>query len=134
MLGWGRKSPQQTVKRFIEAMNTRDFKQVEKLLADDFRIVDNSGRALHGREQSLALLHHAERTAPDFRLVVSAMSVRGDDILISGKAETSDFEMGNTTQWRARANNSQMLEWQSYGPLLSPSMVATMQRGREVAD
>ena len=111
-------------------MNARDFVQVEELLADDFCIIDNTGRTLRGRDDCLALFIRVAELIPDYRLIPSAIVQRGKDILISGKSQTIDPGMGRTTQWRARANPSQMLEWQSYAHGQTISLIAEVQKAQ----
>lgn len=120
------KSPLQTVKAFISAMNARDFARVEKLLADDVRLIDNADKELRGAHHCLALLKRVADLAPDYRLDVTTIVERGDNILISGKSLTKNEEMAGSTQWRARAQNGEMLEWQTYTNRLTPSMIATV--------
>lgn len=124
MFSWLRKSPVQTVRAFIDAMNTRDFTAVERLLAEDFCIIDNANNELRGARPALELLRRVAELAPDYQLHVSDVVERGEDILISGKSETSSSEMAAATQWRARVKDGQMLEWQSYSNKLTPSMIA----------
>lgn len=109
-------------------MNARDFAKVESLLADDFRMIDNANKVLSGRTECLALLRRVADLAPDYRLDAHSIVQRGDDVLVSGKSRTLSPEMGNATQWRARATPTKMLEWQSYSNSLTPSMIATIQK------
>jgi len=117
----------QTVRAFIEAMNARDFAQVEQLLADDFRMIDNANKELRGVEPCMALFRRVAELAPDYQLKARTIVERGEDILVSGDAATSSPEMTSATQWRARASTGQLREWQSYSNTLTPSMIAMVQ-------
>jgi ketosteroid isomerase-like protein len=117
----------QTVKDFIDAMNARDFAQVEKLLAPDFRMIDNADKQLRGKEACMAMFRRVTDLAPDYRLNARTIVERGKDILVSGEAETTSPEMASATQWRARAEAGQLREWQSYSNTLTPSMIAMVQ-------
>jgi len=124
VFSWLRKSPTQTVRTFVDAMNARDFATVERLLADDFCIIDNSNKELRGSGPALELLRRVAELAPDYQLHVSDMVERGEDVLVSGNSETTSMEMAAASQWRARVKDGQMLEWQSYSNKLTPSMIA----------
>ena len=129
--GW-KNSPTQTVRRFIKAMNARDYGAVEKLLAEDFRLIDNADKILVGRMECLALFRRVAEIAPNYKLKAESIVERGDDILISGESRNTTPEIGGATQWRARATRTHMLEWQSYSNSLTPSMIKTVQRSSEV--
>ncbi|MWV27654.1 nuclear transport factor 2 family protein [Aurantiacibacter rhizosphaerae] len=121
---WSKKTPKNTVKRFIDALNKRDFARVEELLADDFRLIDNTGRSLQGRDQCLELLVRLAELIPDYELTATSIVQRGEDILISGSSQTTDRLMGSASQWRARASKEKMLEWQSYARGSGASLIA----------
>ncbi|WP_276309488.1 nuclear transport factor 2 family protein [Aurantiacibacter odishensis] len=124
MFSWLRKSPSQTVRAFVDALNARDFATVERLLAEDFCIIDNSNKQLRGAAPAMELFRRVAELAPDYQLHVSDMAERGEDVLVSGKSETTSTEMGAATQWRACVKGGRMLEWQSYSNKLTPSMIA----------
>lgn len=127
MFRWGKLTPKQTVRLFIESMNGRDFAQVEELLAKDFCLIDNADKELRGAAPCAALLRRVADLAPDYQLEIHMMVERGEDILITGKAHTSSKELANSSQWRARAKRGLMREWQTYSNSLAPSMIATLQ-------
>lgn len=131
MFPWRKKSSVKTVEAFIDAMNARDFDAVAKLLADDVRIIDHADRELQGAGPCLALLRRVAELAPDYELKVHDIVARGNDILISGEAQTTTAELATATQWRARASGGLMLEWQSYSNQLTPSMIATVTRSQQ---
>ncbi len=126
MFNWLNKTPVRTVERFIDAMNARDFKRVEGLLANDVRLIDTANHQLRGREPVMALLLQIAEMAPDYRLERESVVARGEDILVSGKAISSNAEAASASQWRARAENGKLLEWQSYGNVLGPSLIAKL--------
>lgn len=127
MFRWRKPSAVETVKAFIKAMNARDFAQVEALLAPDFCLIDNADRQLCGIEPCMALFRRLAELAPDYQLKASAIVERGDDVLVSGMADTASQEMARATQWRARASGGKLQEWQSYSNKLTPSLIATLQ-------
>jgi len=131
VFSWRAKSPVQTVKAFISAMNGRDFARVEKLLAKDMRLIDNANKELRGAHHCLALLERVAELAPDYRLDVNTIVERGDEILISGNSITASEEMAVSTQWRARVRDGKLQEWQSYSNRLTPSMIATVLKTQE---
>ena len=65
--------------------------------------------------------------APDYRLNARSIVERGEDILVSGDADTTSPAMASATQWRARAGDGKLREWQSYSNTLTPSMIAMVQ-------
>lgn len=127
MFRWRKPSPVETVQEFITAMNARDFAQVEKLLAPDFRMIDNADKELRGIEPCMAMFRRVAELAPDYRLNARSIVERGEDILVSGDADTTSPEMASATQWRARAGGGRLREWQSYSNTLTPSMIAMVQ-------
>lgn len=131
MFRWGKPSPVETVRDFIKAMNARDFAQVEKLLDPEFRMIDNANKELRGVEASMALFRRVAELAPDYQLNARSIVERGDEILVSGDADTSSPEMASATQWRARAGGGKLREWQSYSNTLTPSMIAMVQSSYE---
>lgn len=131
MFRWKGKSSLQTVKTFIDAMNSRDFAVVEDLLADDFRLIDNTERELSGKAPCFALLKRVAELAPDYQLHVESLVRHGADILVSGWSESTSRELASATQWRARATREKMKEWQSYSNALTPSMIMIVHGGRE---
>jgi ketosteroid isomerase-like protein len=111
------------VRAFIKASNARDFAAVEKLLADDFRLIDMGGAELSGMEPYVEFIRRVAEFVPDYHIHVSGIVERGDDILISGKATSDNPDVGVAMQWRARARGGKLQEWQSYGMKRAPSMM-----------
>ncbi|WP_338240736.1 nuclear transport factor 2 family protein [Aurantiacibacter hainanensis] len=120
------------MRRFIDAMNARDFDTVESLLDDNFKIIDNADKVLTGRAECLSLLKRVAEIAPEYQLRAKSIVERGDDILISGASRNTTPEIGSASQWRARATRTHMLEWQSYSAALTPSMIRMIQRADSV--
>lgn len=109
-------------------MNARDYGRVEELLHPDVRIIDNADKELSGAQSCIALLKGAAELAPDFRLEVHDVAVRGEDILISGMSLTENEEMSASTQWRARTRDGLLSEWQTYSHRLTPSIILMIER------
>ena len=128
MLEWLKKSPERTVARFIDAMNARDFAELETLLADNFLLIDDAGRTRRGREQCLKLFAKAIEVLPDYKLAPSSIVLRGDHVLISGQLLSTHSAIAKSTQWRARADRSKLLEWQSFAHGQTISLIAEIDK------
>lgn len=123
---WQGKSDVQTVRKFVRALNAREFSAVEAILADDFCMVDNADQVLVGAGPCMDLFRRVAEIAPDYFMDIHTIARRGDNLLISGKSESSHQFFASATQWRAKATDTHLLEWQSYSHKLLPSLLAML--------
>lgn len=123
MLSWRNESPVRTVRTFINATNAHDFSTVEKLLADNFRMIDMCGAELIGMQPCIAFMCRFAAVVPDYRIRVSDLVQRGEDILISGQSTSDHPDVDLAVQWRAQARAGKLQELQSYGRKRAPSMM-----------
>lgn len=128
VFSWLTKSRLQTARAFVEAMNARDFAQIENYLTEDVRFIDNSSRELQGSDNCLELLQRLLATAPDLQIEIRAIVERGDDILISGRSRTSTAELRGASQWRAKVGGGKIIEWQMYSNRLTPSLILLLMK------
>ena len=112
----------QIARRYIEAANANDLKAVGDMIPEDFAFVDNAGTPLVGKQQNLAAIARLHRIAPGFRIEIAKMSVRGSNVLVKGRSTSEEPRLNTDTQWRLTIEGGKVVEVQSFGPEILPSL------------
>ena len=115
IFNWTAEKPVKTVKRYIDAVNSRDRHAVATLLHEQFRFVDSQGGWFEGRDcanRAFARFFDAE---PNFRITPNRIVAHEGDVLIMGEVTADDERLRNNKLWRARAHDGRLERWQSFG-------------------
>ena len=115
-----KEQPVSVVRRYISALNTGDPGNLEELLAEDCRLVDSTGGWLEGRDNALSALRVFFSSETDFRIDAETIVLRGDEVLVRGRAEARDPRLAKDTLWRVRVEAGKVAFWQSYGAVDLP--------------
>lgn len=123
MLGLaGRGGPVRTVERFLAARAAKDVFAAAQLMAEDVRFIDSAGEVIAGRANVIESFRRFARLAPDYRIEVSDISSRGNEVLIRGRSVCADARLTGETLWRAAADGRHLREWQGYSPDGTPQL------------
>lgn len=117
-----RGGPLRTVERFCAASNANDIVAATDLMAAGFRVIDSTGEAIVGRANVTKAMRRFFKLAPDYRIEVTSMSSRGNEVFVRGRALCSDERLRGEMLWRAVADGRRMHEWQSYSPEGGPHL------------
>ena len=119
---WRFSSPVKVVRAFIEAINARDFTTMNRLMSDDFELVDSSGHLVSGRAACLDIIHRLSDHSPDYHIDVSGISSRGRTVLVSGRAHSEDPRLMRSTQWRAQVQGGKLTRFEAFAAYPAASM------------
>lgn len=115
IFGSRKNKPVAVVQRYIAALNERDQDTIASLLADDCRLVDSSGGWLEGRENAIEATRAFFDFDAEFRIDHDNIVLRGDEVLVRGKATAAHPQLAKDSLWRARVKDGKLAYWQSYG-------------------
>lgn len=79
-------APEETVRRFTEAINDRDLDRMSQLLHPDHRLTDSLGRSVEGREAVLDAWRGYFGLMPEYRIDVREILVHGPRVAMFGSA------------------------------------------------
>lgn len=111
---WHTTNPITVVRAYVQALDARDDRALEALIADEFELVDSVGNVIAGKEACLTVLRRLSALAPDYRIEPASMSRRGQVVLVSGKASSADPRLCRDSQWRARVEGGRLLSWEAF--------------------
>lgn len=124
---WGRAGKSKAcVRRFVEALNARDFPTMSDLIAHDFCYIDSWREGVQGREKILAALQLLIEQDPDFAMQLDRMSYQGGHVLMSGRIMSSVFGQDRRAVWRVTCDGEKLLDWQSWAEMGPPPMTRVL--------
>ena len=107
--------PEAVVQQYIAALNARDARIIADLLAHDCRLVDSAGGWIEGRDNALAATRAFFEFEDEFHIEQEAIALRGDEVLVRGRAKAANPQLASDKLWRARVRDGKLSYWQSYG-------------------
>ena len=122
MFGWGAEKPKKTVKRYIEALNSRNLAEIGKILHKSIRYIDSKGCWIQGRADAMVAMDRFFAMEPNFRVIPKRLVAHDGEVLITGRCEAEDDRLTHNTLWRTRAEYGCLLLWQSYGTSQAPAL------------
>lgn len=84
----GERSPAEIVVAFTAAINARDLRRLEALMADDYTFVDSAGAIERGKAAGVAAWRGFFEQYPDYRNVFDTVVMRGDVVAGTPSART----------------------------------------------
>ena len=116
-------SPEQVVRRFMDAINAHDADAVLALMTEDHRFIDAAGGSISGRTPLLAAWKGYFAWFPNYEVRAEEMFSRGSSVAVFGHAGGT-FAPGvgsvvdNTWRlpaaWRAEVENGLISQWRVY--------------------
>ncbi len=89
-------------------------------MAENCRFVDSTGGWVEGRENALVATRAFFDMDADFQIDEQDIVLRGDEVLVRGKARASNPQLATDKLWRARVDAGKLAFWQSYGAEAMP--------------
>ncbi|WP_158586768.1 nuclear transport factor 2 family protein [Aurantiacibacter zhengii] len=103
------------MQQYIAALNARDARIIADLLADDCRLVDSAGGWIEGRDNGLASTRAFFEFDSEFHIEQEDIVLRGDEVLVRGRAKASNPQLASDRLWQARVRDGKLSYWQSFG-------------------
>jgi ketosteroid isomerase-like protein len=97
---------------FHDAINARDMDMLAGLMAPEHRFVDSAGSVVQGKPACLDAWRGFFDMFPDYRNEVSAITVDGAVVAMSGRSHCSDSRLDGPALWRAATEAGKLTEWQ----------------------
>ncbi len=121
-MGWGRTlrdslmgpAPEQLARASIEAVNSRDWVGLRRLLAKDFEYFDRDGNRVASPEGFIAALQGLLQTAPDFRLELDACRSAGSRVVMRGRMVSANLRVRSESVWRMDTRRGRIRCLESY--------------------
>jgi hypothetical protein len=108
-LGWMRKHhPRDTALGTVDAVNRRDWEQLQSLLDNDFFYVDGEANRIETPDRFIASLRGLVADAPDFTIEVDSVEDAGSMVYMHGRTISEDFRFRSHSMWRARIAHGRM--------------------------
>ena len=109
----------ETVKAFIQAINTRNIDSLGSLMADDHSFVDGNGRVTIGKDILLASWPQYFKMFPDYRIDIETVLGEGSLIAVFGQTTATyqgqtDNKVAGPAAWRVEVIDGKVKTWQVY--------------------
>ncbi|WP_162935765.1 nuclear transport factor 2 family protein [Tsuneonella amylolytica] len=88
-------------RRYVAAFNDRDWVQVERMLAPEFRHIDTVGDVVEGPARYIEASRRLAEIAPDVSIVVDDMAVGRDQLYLRGRLVSAIAKLDEATVWQA---------------------------------
>ena len=124
---WGRgRKCKALAARFVAAVNAHDADALTGLVTDDFTYIDSWREGVTGRDVVMLGVERLFASDPGFELEVESVSYSDPFVLMRGWANSSVPAFGRRRAvWRARCEDGQISEWQSWAEGGPPAMSRT---------
>lgn len=99
-------SLEDTVNKFVDAINTHDVEAIGELMSDDHIFIDSGGGVYTDREQMIKGWPGYYEMFPDYKIEISETFVSGDTVAMIGKAMgtySSDGTLKPENHWEIPA-------------------------------
>jgi ketosteroid isomerase-like protein len=109
------------VRKFAEAINSRDANKLSDLMTEDHRFIDSMGTVVDGRERMRQGWIGYYEMVPDYKIKMEEAVVSGNVVIMIGKAMgtyTSDGTLKpencweTIAAWRAIVEGDKIKQWQ----------------------
>jgi ketosteroid isomerase-like protein len=109
-------TPVDTVRRFVERINSRDADQVAALLAEDHVFIDSLGRTISGRETMRAAWQSYYGMCPDYSISHDVVFSNGNQVAAFGEAggTISGNQWRTPAAWLATVEDEVIKVWRVY--------------------
>lgn len=107
----GERSPAEIVVAFTAAINARDLRRLEALMADDYTFVDSAGAIERGKAAGVAAWRGFFEQYPDYRNVFDTVVMRGDVVVVTGHSVCTHPALRGPAIWTARVRDGMLTEW-----------------------
>lgn len=116
MFGFGSKSAETIVKRYVALLNARDRDGIAALLHANCRFVDSRGEWIDGHDNIVLATDRFFALEPRFVLTADSVVQHQGEVLLRGSTSAERPELRTDMLWRARVDHGKLVFWQSYGP------------------
>jgi ketosteroid isomerase-like protein len=99
---------------FNELINRRDATGLTALMTEDHVFIDSAGRRVMGAPQCREAWERFFAAFPDYRNELSELLVRGDQVIVTGRAVCRDARLDGPAIWAARVSEGRIAEWRVY--------------------
>ncbi|WAT18873.1 nuclear transport factor 2 family protein [Aurantiacibacter sp. MUD11] len=110
------------MRRYVDAVNSRDFDAMSDMLHDDFSFIDSRGYRISGRENCIAAHKAFFELEDSFSFHIDNYTMRDDLVLMRGHSKARDPRLASARLWTARVRDGKMLFWQNFGDQKSPAL------------
>ena len=115
----------ETILAFIAAINARDLRALDQLMADEHMFVDAHGNEVTGRAQMIAGWRGYFEWFPDYQIAVTEVFENGDEFALCGFAGGSfkgnpDAAWRLPAAWKAVVKDGRIARWQVYADTRIP--------------
>jgi ketosteroid isomerase-like protein len=116
-------SPEAVARKFVNAINGHDVRELGKLMLDEHRFIDSLGTVVQGRETMRNGWDAYFRMVPDYKVIVEETFSDGPIVVMFGVARGTyardgQVRLENAWQtpaaWRAQIENEKVAEWRVY--------------------
>ncbi len=97
--------------QFDDRINRRDLQGLVALMTDDHTFIDNDGNLMKGREALTQGWTTFFEAYPDYRTVITSVTVQNDCTVMIGISICSDKKLEGPNVWTAKTRDSQISEW-----------------------
>lgn len=102
------------VRRFATRLAPLDQAVIEALADPELLYTDSTDGQVRGARSFIDGLLAMERAGLLFEIDVGRISLRGEDVLVSGVVRSDDARFAGPCLWRARVAGGRVTEWQSF--------------------
>jgi uncharacterized protein (TIGR02246 family) len=100
-----------TALRFNERINEQDVEGLAKLMTDDHVFIDSEGNSTKGRETMKNGWKEFFKKYPDYRNVLTCVTVQGDAVVMVGYSMCSYKPLDGPNTWIAKISGRKVSEW-----------------------
>lgn len=113
----------ETVKLFVEAINSGDADKMAELMTEDHTFIDGDGSEHSGRSQMHSGWKEHLALIPDFTITVEDSFSRGDTVILIGTVEGTFIDKGELrpenhwrvfAAWRVKVARDKVAVWQLF--------------------
>lgn len=120
---------------YIAALNARDLgaiEAIERLIGPACVFIDSRGGAVRGHDHCVEASRRFFALDIEYELDAATLVAHPPHVLITGRMRSNDTRLARDCLWRARCEDGQIVEWQSFAdgpglnvaPLLMPEVAS----------